>query len=283
MLFSSPTKTDSLLTYRRISVVLPGDISVVEVGTNCVSKNHHQIFKRNIFIIHYVSRGKGFFGGRPFDKNCIYYVVPGELEIHKADESDPYESYWIMLQGERVPELLRKCGFPQHNAVLPFAHNEAAARILKRAVFDITPKNEFEEGALMQAAFYDLLALHVQNTKAVEYAPSVTVQNIKNYINDNYHRPIKIGKLAAENNYSRSYLYTTFKREYGVSPQEYLLEYRIRRAKQLLTEPSISLTVKEISFAVGFEDPLYFSRLFRKKTGISPTQYKKTNRTPKGS
>ncbi len=279
MLFSSPMENGEMLYYRRISVPMQSDVSVIEVGKNQVPKNHYRAFKRNLFIIHYIVGGKGTFMGRAFDKNCIYCVVPGQVEIHKADEGDPYESYWVMLRGERVPELLRKCGFPEHNAVLPFAHNQAAASILKQAIFNITPKNEFEEGALMQAAFYALLALHAQDAK-VSVVPSLTMQGIKNYIKDNYHRPIKISELAAESNYSRSYLYSAFKREYHVSPQEYLLNCRVERAKQLLADTSVLLTVKEVSFAVGFEDPLYFSRLFRKKTGMSPTEYKKTGLRP---
>ena len=75
------------------------------------------------------------------------------------------------------------------------------------------------------------------------------------------------------NNISRNYLYTLFKREYGVSPKEYLMTLRIQKAKLLFSDQSQPLSVSEVAYAVGFNDPLYFSRVFRKITGTSPSNY----------
>ena len=71
----------------------------------------------------------------------------------------------------------------------------------------------------------------------------------------------------------RSYLYRLFKNFTGVSLQEYLLDYRMRRACSLLTETDLS--VGDISRSVGYGDALYFSRIFRQKKGMTPTQFRK--------
>ncbi len=279
MLFSPLTENGEYLYYRRITKPLQGDISVIEVGCNRVSQTHYRVLKRNLFIIHYIISGKGEFSGEGFDKSCGYLVRPDDLEVHKADKNDPYESCWIMLRGAGVPELLRRCGLPEYGGVFNFDKNDAAAKILKRVIFDIEPHNDFEEVALMQSAFYELLALHAESATDAVSPSCLKAQSVKNYIKDNYHQPIKISELAEKYNFTRSYLYSFFKKEYGVSPKEYLLNYRIDKAKQLLADTAVSLTVKEVAFAVGFEDPLYFSRVFHKKNGVSPTKFKNLSKS----
>lgn len=74
-------------------------------------------------------------------------------------------------------------------------------------------------------------------------------------------------------NIERTYLYRLFKDITGSSPQEYLLDYRIRRACTLLKETG--LPVNDIARSVGYDDALYFSRLFKQRKGRTPTQYRR--------
>ena len=104
--------------------------------------------------------------------------------------------------------------------------------------------------------------------------PSIA-QKVANFIEKSYYSQITIATLAKDFHISRNYLYTLFKQEYGVSPQDYLISYRIERAKKLLKNNRSYLSIKEVSTAVGFENPLYFSRIFRNRTGMSPSEYRK--------
>ena len=70
-----------------------------------------------------------------------------------------------------------------------------------------------------------------------------------------------------------AYFSRLFKEKTGLSPKQYLLNVRLKRAKELLSETVYP--IKEISTATGFSDPLYFSKLFLKKEGISPSLYRK--------
>ncbi|MGH8023900.1 MAG: helix-turn-helix domain-containing protein, partial [Limisphaerales bacterium] len=65
----------------------------------------------------------------------------------------------------------------------------------------------------------------------------------------------------------------------GLSPHQYLLELRLVRARSLLAETDLS--IKEIALKTGFEDELYFSRLFRQKLNVTPTQWRNRSRQPK--
>ncbi len=84
--------------------------------------------------------------------------------------------------------------------------------------------------------------------------------------------PLSLNEYARGAGLSVSQFSHLFKRHYGTSPMAYFTELRIQRAKELLDITHLS--IKEVSWKLGFEDPLYFSRLFKKVSGISPTAYR---------
>ena len=82
--------------------------------------------------------------------------------------------------------------------------------------------------------------------------------------------PVSVSALAASAGYSTARFIELFRARWGVTPKDYLLSLRISRAQMLLH--TTDLSVSEIAHRVGYEDPLYFSRLFRRRTGNSPAQ-----------
>ena len=99
------------------------------------------------------------------------------------------------------------------------------------------------------------------------------VEEALRYIEANYAHSVNIQVIADHLNIERTYLYRLFKDITGVSPQEYLLDYRIRRACSLLKETD--LPVSDIARSVGYGDALYFSRLFKQKKRSPPSEYRK--------
>lgn len=92
------------------------------------------------------------------------------------------------------------------------------------------------------------------------------------YIEGRYCDSITVQDIADHLNMNRSYLHRLFKSFTGVSIQNYLLDYRIRQACILLQ--NISLSVRSVAHTVTYADPLYFSRIFYQKMGISPREYR---------
>lgn len=92
------------------------------------------------------------------------------------------------------------------------------------------------------------------------------------YIEAYYCDPITIQDIADNLNINRSYLHRLFKSFTGFSIQNYLLDYRIRQACILLRDTDLSVRV--IAHSVSYADPLYFSRIFRQKMGMSPSEYR---------
>jgi len=126
--------------------------------------------------------------------------------------------------------------------------------------------------ALIKTSTFD------QNVMPPGWTGTVHFQKALDYIAVNYTKPITVSDIADHINLSRSRLFRLFKQQIFISPQQYLIEYRIRAAIHLLENRSSS--IKEISQAVGIEDPLYFSSLFKQVTGKSPKNYMKELSSP---
>ena len=102
----------------------------------------------------------------------------------------------------------------------------------------------------------------------------VHIKNILGFIEENYNMPDLSMKMVCDSvHISASHFSNIFKREVGVTFVQYLTEYRIEKAKRLLKYTA--LRTYEISEAVGYADPHYFSSTFKKAVGQSPSEYRK--------
>ncbi|NTV90365.1 MAG: helix-turn-helix transcriptional regulator, partial [Clostridiales bacterium] len=111
------------------------------------------------------------------------------------------------------------------------------------------------------------------------YADSVTkadsyLNKAIEYINMNYSRQISVADVANHVGLNRSYIGSLFKNRLGTSIQEYLINLRIGKASLLLKDPKLS--IGDISRSVGYDDPLHFSKAFRKTRQMSPRDYRKS-------
>ena len=129
----------------------------------------------------------------------------------------------------------------------------------------------------MIGCFYLLLDylrnVREQSMGAALLQSEVLYQNLLHYIHLHYFQDISIAQMAEENNIDRTYIFKLFKKYQHTSPSQYLLEYRLDKACMLLMKTSLSIT--DISFAVGFQNAPYFSRQFVRYKGMTPSAYRK--------
>ncbi len=105
------------------------------------------------------------------------------------------------------------------------------------------------------------------------------VKAIKVYLQENYRQPYSLEKLAATFGCKTAYLLRLYNRITGSTPTQELIKLRVEKAKRLLVGHP-NLEIKQVTSAVGYEDPLYFSRLFKRETGLAPTAFRDSmNRT----
>ncbi|PAE89808.1 helix-turn-helix domain-containing protein [Shouchella clausii] len=121
-----------------------------------------------------------------------------------------------------------------------------------------------------KALFYQLLA-HVLRLARLQQKPknSEVMEETIRYIHAHYHEPITLGQLAARYDMTPKYFSAAFRKCTGVGPIDYVIHCRMKRAHQLLMTGAF--TVSAVARSVGYQDPYYFSRLFKKQFGVAPS------------
>lgn len=105
---------------------------------------------------------------------------------------------------------------------------------------------------------------------------SLNCQKVKDYLDKNYTEPITLDSLSEMVYVSKCYLSHMFKEQTGTSPIKYLTQKRIENACKMLKETN--MPVKEISRVVGYDNPLYFSQVFKNILNVSPLEYRKSKK-----
>ncbi|MDP2972627.1 MAG: AraC family transcriptional regulator, partial [Deltaproteobacteria bacterium] len=109
----------------------------------------------------------------------------------------------------------------------------------------------------------------------------MVVQKALDMIEERIENPPSLAKLALFSGLSRTYFFRVFKETTGIRLQDYLIQTRLNKAKILLNDAN--LKIKQIAYKVGFRNPDYFCRLFKKKTGVSPTEWRTVDLRPQKS
>jgi AraC-like DNA-binding protein len=115
-----------------------------------------------------------------------------------------------------------------------------------------------------------IVASHKQNSR--NYLREQNIQKAAQFICQNYNLDLSIHTMAEISGYSVSWFENLFHQQYLMSPVNYQIKQRVDKAKEMIG--TSLLNISEIGYAVGFKDPLYFSKIFKKHTGVSPMQYR---------
>lgn len=231
------------------------------------------------YIIHYITEGRGRYtvdGVRyELEAGQGFLIRPGVQTFYQADESDPWSYLWVGFDGARAEEYLKGIGLGENRLIYRSNHGER----LRRTVMDMLRHNTYTasdqfllEGLLY--AFFGVLAEDMDIVSSSEAnAGSLYVRKAVEFIQNNYCNPIHITDVADYVCINRSYLYTLFQKELGMPPQEYLTNYRLTQAAELLAITDIS--IESVALSCGYSDPLVFSKAFKAKNGITPSQYRR--------
>ncbi len=128
-----------------------------------------------------------------------------------------------------------------------------------------------------QLRYETALILEQMRSQSDEYSQKIkpdTIRQIKQYIMEHSSQDISLEGIGDQFGLSPFYISKLFKEQLGVNYIDFLTECRIARAKKLMADPNLSL--KEITYEVGYRDPNYFSKVFKKMADVSPTEYRKT-------
>lgn len=180
-----------------------------------------------------------------------------------------------LMDGLAVVEHVHK-NDPHIRCVIISGYNdfEYAQTAIKYKAFDylLKPININELARTLRKIKDELLSEQAQLNSEREKSTGNIVASIIQYLKTNFEHEINFTQIAAEYNFSASYLTKIFKEHTGTSPIKYVNEYRLKIAKTMLIDTNLS--VKEIAEKTGFVDQFYFSKCFKNYCGMTPSQYR---------
>ena len=232
------------------------------------------------FQLLYIASGQAHF---LFD-NKDTVVTAGHMVIYRPKEMQRYiyygvdqtEVYWVHFTGSDVTNILRKYGITDDIRVIYTGTSLEYSRIFKQMIFELQQcQFDYEEllSLLLRQIF---ISIHRQINKKREIKNEYVEAEMETaiqYFNEKYNTTINIESYALSRGVSISWFIRSFKQYADITPMQYIVSLRITNAQMLLENTNYS--VKEISYIVGYDNPLYFSRIFTKQKGVSPSEYRK--------
>ena len=211
-----------------------------------------------------------------------YHLQPGDIYICPMQEklsqeskpNTPCQYYALAMLGSDCQTLFAHAGLTAEHPVLS-VNNITIEKKMKR-IFTLLEKNTFISIARANMEFFQILSILFEripeNFKSKKDLTATHIEKIKQFIHENYHLDIGIKDICNALYLSRSYVSTLFKRECSITLKDYITEYRLAKACELLIRGDANIT--KIASLTGFIDFSTFYRTFKKKTGISPSQYR---------
>ncbi len=261
----------------------PGELSFLFCGRQSCSpgdavgpsvRDHH--------LLHFCLSGRGTYQAQgtrySIGPGDGFLILPGEVTSYQADAKAPWTHVWVGFDGSRAGEYLRDCGLGEDRKTYHCFNPEQLDNCVREMMRYETASRGHE--LMLQGELYRFLGwiacswdkpLCRGGEQGREYVEMAT-----EYIRSHFQEDLSVAKLASFVGLNRSYLTTVFQNVLHLSPQQFLMRFRMARATQLLRESSLS--VAEISRSCGYPDPLTFSKAFKRTVGTTPSQYRKTAR-----
>lgn len=210
----------------------------------------------------------------------IVIFRPKELQKYEYYGEDKTEVYWIHFTGSDVKNILRKYGFPDNERIFPVGTSMEYERVFKRIIIELQRCQDNYEEMLTLLLRHLLIIFQRELTREQvlknEYLDH-EMDTAMTYFNENYNRDINIEEYATSKGMSVSWFIRSFKKFTGSTPMQFIVALRVNNAQVLLETTNYS--INEISKIVGYDNQLYFSRLFHKLKGFSPREYRKTRKS----
>lgn len=234
---------------------------------------------RRDYQILYVANGKThfWFDGKKEIVSAGYMVLykPEEIQKYVYYLEDNPEVFWIHFTGSDVKNILAYHGISLDEHVF-YCGVLPDYKALFRKIIQELQLCRYGYEDYIASLFNDILLLvdrQQHEQKKTTGNVQEQIERAAAYFNENYNTKISIDDYAESLHISTNWFIHNFKQYAGMSPAQYILSLRMVNAQSLLERTTYN--IKEISEIVGYENPLYFSRVFKKEIGKSPAQYRK--------
>ena len=234
--------------------------------------------------MHFVLAGKGNVTiGRQrltVQAGQIFYTPKDIKWYYESDDKTPWEYVWIGFVGEWAKRLIDNIGMNHENLLADIPDMRVASNLREELVRTMSMNTSY---IAMMPIFWKFIQ---ELTRVRGYAPNVKtrletfkekqqnsrIAEIVRRLEREYMNEISVNEIARDLSVSRAWLSRSFKAMTGKTIKEYVTDLRISHAKDLLTQTPFPIS--EVAAACGYQNPLFFSRMFKQVTGVSPTEWR---------
>ena len=243
---------------------------------------------RNHFLFHYVLSGTGRLFADDSKGNTQEYQIrsgqgfmlsPRQICTYIADQALPWEYAWIEFDGLRAKEIIEIAGLTPDAPVYRARSKDLREHMQEELLYIVNHGNE----SLFHLIGHLYLFIDYLTRSSAEMRLSgegrvrdFYIKEALAYIEQNFQNDISVEGIAEFCGLNRSYFGRIFKDTIGKSPQEFLMNYRMVKATELLKLTGFS--IGDIANAVGYPNQLHFSRAFKNVYGVSPREWRNKNR-----
>lgn len=204
-------------------------------------------------------------------------VLPeGVSHAYKASEKAPWTIYWVHFSGEKAADFIDYLAIPGNHFVLPLGIHSGLVgdyeMLLESLQSSFSLTASVHASNLLRGILTKIVQLQTLSRQR-KVAHNFNIEHIHSLMQARLHEQLDLDAFAKAANISKYHFVKKYKQLTGTTPINHFIHLKIERACHLLDMTTKS--INEISYAVGYEDAYYFSRIFKKIMGLSPSQYRR--------
>ena len=233
------------------------------------------------YLFHYILSGQGRFSlvgqkAQTLSTGQGFLMTPDCICAYEADESDPWTYCWIEFNGLKAKHFLQEAGFNASNYLFKPKQQSVQDNIMAPLMQLINNPKQHESSLIGQ--LYLVMDALIRYSNHTQLLPQNDVHNFYireaiRFIQDHFAESISIDDIAQHCNLNRNYFSKLFKQEMGLTPSQFILNYRMNIACQLLTNRQLS--IQSIAQQVGYTNQFNFSAAFKRVKSLAPYDWRK--------
>jgi AraC-like DNA-binding protein len=224
--------------------------------------------------------GQGWFasGGRHWSvgPGTLVFATRAEAHAYAADADDPWTLQWVHFDGQHAAHFIALTGLRPDESLIPIGEQPHISLLFSEILNVLQSGYSLHHLITISASLRQLLSnIAFLNTFApIASGKGLHVEAVINYMLEHLTQSLSLDDFADYAAMSRSYFSSQFREKTGYAVMDYFIRLKIQKACELLE--TTEMKVVEISHYLGYKDPYYFSRLFKKISGISPSYYRQS-------
>ena len=266
------------LEYYNVEMHPNQSLAVIQCGKTVCQAGHspgHRVY--HSYSATFILRGKGTYlvGGKQYELKAGdgFIIPPGMSVNYIADRQDPWEYIYAIFRGSDAETLVWNAGLDARHLTFSFSADEEMLELLNQ--MHTASRENKARGYDVIGSFLLIMSrlIQKQTQKSSEpLRPENYIAKAIAYVEDYYPYGVSVRDMAAYVGIDRTHLYRLFTENVGTSPQQYLNEYRLKKAAEMMARQQYSLGA--IALSVGFYDLSHFSKAFAACYGIQPGAYR---------